>query len=678
MFGKKNNPKCKANQVLKKKAKQLSPKKIDNNSKSDDQENDLDKEIDNNVTTEVIKTESKMGPVSTKTIATSINDNSYAESFEASSISTVQDIKPKNVDKKSKDLSQSNIIVTSLANTVPSQLNSSVSKSDTKDDDFTRDSSSSSFSELTGSTPSSSTSSSVRELEKKVKELKNEYLKKKNEAEKLGKKLKETEKLKIKEKEEQLRKKIESYDHKLEKIKSALNQQEKKKNDDKREKIKEDNQVLNSLSSSSTSDDGRSSLESEKQTKSGPKYEEDFESEKMPSEKKKIQDEEKSTVSEISEDLMGNTISQNNMKLDGIEDDNSTSLNSSTDTQILILGSSRLAKERENSENEIKKFRQEDMAIQAFLKTYLDQIIEQMIEIKNMKNSKLIAEEYRETMEELDEEGSVEEIVDIEQLDHDQLMSTQKIKIPIPPIDLDEDFDENRKANNSENEISKPVVFNVPYEREKVALLVEHAIQNYYWKHLNNLKTVLETNSANESADLLFDEKSLEEFFKPETEFKQAEFCFKKMILDLTGELVYDLYLERFEKAEVVSEFLPGHLRPLKKKHFKSFVRGPGNMEKVKELVGKKVLDLFKLNAEKQNRDKIRSKWRIQKKLDLVDGLLDVEMRQQEHEWSNYEIEEYEAKLLISNSVFDSLLKDTIDCVQSAIIKKNSMSIISS
>ena len=65
-----------------------------------------------------------------------------------------------------------------------------------------------------------------------------------------------------------------------------------------------------------------------------------------------------------------------------------------------------------------------------------------------------------------------------------------------------------------------------------------------------------------------------------------------------------------------------------------------------------------------------KSKWRSGKKLDLVDNLLDVEMRDQEHEWSNYELEEYEAKILISNTIFDMILKDTLECMQTNMLKK--------
>ncbi|CAF0778577.1 unnamed protein product [Brachionus calyciflorus] len=720
-----------ANQVLKEKPKQNSPKikekiKKEKTGKLEEKDELENEDEEEDIVTDIVKTESKLAPLSvTKTIATSINNNennSYAESFESSIVSTVQDIKSRslfnnnNNNKKINNDSQSNVILTSIQHSVPSQISEWSSKTENRDDDTTKDSSSTSISEPTATTASSNTSASVRELEIKVKELKNEYIKKRNEAEKLGKMLKEAEKMKMKEKEEQLRKKIESYDTKLEKIKTALNnksekQTKKVKQESKSEiKTEEIADYENSSVSSSSSNDAKTKSTSSLSTKqiSTQKYDEEFESERPttqtsttttttttttssksseeeePSEKveskkeesnnkmRKIEEDEKSTISDISEDLMGNSASQNNMKLDGLEDmeENSNSLNSSTDTQILILGSSRQANKESNGEkdqslNEIEKFRKQDSAIQNFVKNYLSNLIDDMIEIRNVKSSKLLAEQYKETVERLNDDKESEEESDEE-----------NVKIPIPPIDLDQVFDDDNKAknlNDTKNESLKPPVFNVPFSKEKVSILIDKAIEDYYWKNLNNLKNILEVN-VNDDGNSLAKNSSLQEFFAPETESKEIEFNFKKMLLDLTGEFVYDLYLENYEKPELISEFLPGYHKPLKKKHFKSYFKGPASLDKVKELVRNKVLNYFKLdvnnNNELANKNRIKSKWRIQKKLDLVDGLLDVEMREQEHEWSNYEIEEYEAKLHISNSIFDMLLKDTIDCVQLALIKK--------
>jgi len=55
-----------------------------------------------------------------------------------------------------------------------------------------------------------------------------------------------------------------------------------------------------------------------------------------------------------------------------------------------------------------------------------------------------------------------------------------------------------------------------------------------------------------------------------------------------------------------------------------------------------------------------KSKWRMKKKYDLVENLLDAEMREDEHEWSNYDQELCEAKSAVADAVFDHLLSDTI------------------
>jgi len=105
-------------------------------------------------------------------------------------------------------------------------------------------------------------------------------------------------------------------------------------------------------------------------------------------------------------------------------------------------------------------------------------------------------------------------------------------------------------------------------------------------------------------------------------------------------------------------------------------VRGPVGQAEAQALVKAKISRLLKLAVSTESfRDAkpeigAKSKWRTHKKLDLVDNLLDTEMREQEHEWSNYELEEYEAKVLISNTIFDMVLKDTVDCFQGHMLRK--------
>jgi chromosome segregation ATPase len=72
------------------------------------------------------------------------------------------------------------------------------------------------------STTSASSGNTALDLERKVRQLKSELSQKRSEAEKLRLTLKAKEKNKLKEKEELLRKKISSYDHLIDKIKTAL------------------------------------------------------------------------------------------------------------------------------------------------------------------------------------------------------------------------------------------------------------------------------------------------------------------------------------------------------------------------------------------------------------------------------------------------------------------------
>ena len=264
----------------------------------------------------------------------------------------------------------------------------------------------------------------------------------------------------------------------------------------------------------------------------------------------------------------------------------------------------------------------------------------------------------------------------------------------IPPIDLSAAA-ESEEATTAATQAKKPASFNIPYSREKVASLCDLAVEDYYWKNSNNLKSLLDSNFLDDETSSIQANQNLVAYFKSSldvaglsddeerTQKLQIELNFKRMLLDLVGELFYDLYQERYEQEEVVNEFVPCLRRKLERKYFKSMARGPSDLARAKQLVRSRVLSFVKLSneeedelvAEKGLRSRrgvamSKSKWKILKKLDLVDGLLDKEMREQEFEWSNYDVEEYEAKLLVSNTVFDILLKDTIESMKDALTRK--------
>lgn len=621
----------------------------------------------------------------------------------------------------------------------------------TEEDDDDKSSSSSRLSSYT-------TTTTAKELENKVKQLQQELLKKKQEAEKLKQSLKSKEKLKLKQQKEDLLKKINSYDTMIDDIKIKLDKKlsqkpkspspppvkrrevsntgssqikakklsspsespspsqpilkQQVKLDKEFEKDDEDDQIktvidhtiasitthieqvktkesksssssitLSSVSSStsssrssSTSSSPKKSIQSKERASVIPalsheeKYDDDFESTQNESAKKKIElqedekeenDEEinKSTVSEISEDIMNQSIESEksfnktpSKKEDQHEIEESSS---STDTQILALARSKAESPTkvvvdDKKEKEEKSTKIVDKLVDSVI---LNETIEQMISIRERKKQKIADDQAKEHAKEVEEQD--------------------KLKIYIPSIDLDYDDSIDHKTKSSlmrSEELKEKIIkMKVPYKKDKVEYLVDQAIDLYFWPKLEcNLPLKLEENVETNI--------SLCEFFKPilDEESRESELTFKRLLLDLVGELMYDMNLEKYEVPKSVSQYFPGVKKTSKKQYFKMCVKGPNRVNETKELVKNKLNNLLKLNEDlKQNSNSSKkSKWRWQKRLDLVDNLLDNEMREQEFDWANYEVEEYEAKLMVSNTIFDILLKDTIECFEKNFLKK--------
>jgi hypothetical protein len=142
---------------------------------------------------------------------------------------------------------------------------------------------------------------------------------------------------------------------------------------------------------------------------------------------------------------------------------------------------------------------------------------------------------------------------------------------------------------------------------------------------------------------------------------EESELKFKQMLLDLVADLLHDLYLENYASEAPLFEFVPHFKQKSKKKHFNNVIQGPTDVRTAKELIKSKLFQIIKCENAQTTKHK-KSKWRMQKRLDLIDQLLDVEMREQDPEWSNYDAEEYEAKIMIADNIFDMILLDTLNC----------------
>jgi hypothetical protein len=496
---------------------------------------------------------------------------------------------------------------------------------------------------------------------------------------------------------------------------------------------KDDEKSSSSTSYSSTSKKSKTTTETSRLEPSLSKNQlKNFQELKIPLVDHNKEDDIISTASEISEEIIGgkeagldNTKTYSlkekskSKREDGNEEfeteDEPTS-SSSTDTQILLLNRKKTEKTTEmNDIAQIDEISKEEKYIIEKVKEINEnkKVVNDDDSEKDSKDELQVELESRDDLEE-----QIEENNDLIQ-SYEALLSKQSInlnetdvfneeiinnktkndfRIHIPAIDLsidDEDGSLQKTARmndlnlNETTELVKKIAYKIPFTKEKISDLCDLAIEDYYWNQVeNNLN--LTPKSDNELMKLK--ENELSEFFQPtpienndlsnnediknDQDF-EIEFKFKRMLVDLIGELMFDLYLEKYLSPELVSELLPGIKKYPKRSFFKSVSCSITlNKNQAKELIKSKVLNLLRLDANEPdfaNRKIItKSKWRAQKRLDLVDSLLDSEMRGQEHDWANYEYEEYEAKLLISNTIFDTLLKDAIDCFHINYLKKNS------
>ena len=223
--------------------------------------------------------------------------------------------------------------------------------------------------------------------------------------------------------------------------------------------------------------------------------------------------------------------------------------------------------------------------------------------------------------------------------------ASNNLKIYIPSINLDEDIEEpdstkhtlysSHRVNELKEKINK---LKVPYKREQIEKLTDIAFNDFFWKRIENNQYF---SFVDLDFELLLDNRDLADYFQSNLDAEiynnkgennsQIEINFKRMLLDLIGELSSDLYLEKYEQPKSVSKFFPGVIMNVKKKNFKSVIRGPFEQVEAQKLIKKKVNQLLKLSYNNESflntksEIKAKSKWRSQKKLDLVDNLLDGE-----------------------------------------------------
>jgi centrosomal protein CEP350 len=200
------------------------------------------------------------------------------------------------------------------------------------------------------------------------------------------------------------------------------------------------------------------------------------------------------------------------------------------------------------------------------------------------------------------------------------------------------------------------LLFAVPHKSDAVGAIVASAVDVYWTRRRYG--------------------EALDGVEPPETYFSQEDAgsdlesnskrVYKKLLFDLTGQIIRDMLAEEEEPE-------PAPWQKPKRKHSK-LLRGrqlPPTLDVIKPLVQEAVIDILGLNGSRKAG--VKNKWGIRKKKDHVDNILVQELREEEPQWVNYDDDELAVKLQLTDTIFDSLLNDTVQTMNKIFRKRHSL-----
>ncbi len=144
--------------------------------------------------------------------------------------------------------------------------------------------------------------------------------------------------------------------------------------------------------------------------------------------------------------------------------------------------------------------------------------------------------------------------------------------------------------------------------------------------------------------------------------------AYKKLVFDLNGEILRDIYAEESEEALSADagggpegQLQAAKLQRKRHKYFKGRTP-PTHPDDVTPIVSRHVLNLLNL-TEDPERPAVGATWTKQwssrKKRDAVDEVLLAELKEEEPEWVDYQQDELAVKMQVADSIFDNLLLET-------------------
>ncbi|XP_027882871.1 centrosome-associated protein 350 isoform X1 [Xiphophorus couchianus] len=132
---------------------------------------------------------------------------------------------------------------------------------------------------------------------------------------------------------------------------------------------------------------------------------------------------------------------------------------------------------------------------------------------------------------------------------------------------------------------------------------------------------------------------------------------YKKAVYDLTWEILKEIF------AEDPNTDQPQWVKPRQVKSSSIHrVKTSGDINKIQEFVTEEVLKLYGLTQDENQKTDWQKMLKFgRKKRDRVDHILVQELHEEEAQWVNYDEDELFVKIQLADSIFEALLKDTVN-----------------
>ncbi|XP_025113103.1 centrosome-associated protein 350-like [Pomacea canaliculata] len=102
---------------------------------------------------------------------------------------------------------------------------------------------------------------------------------------------------------------------------------------------------------------------------------------------------------------------------------------------------------------------------------------------------------------------------------------------------------------------------------------------------------------------------------------------------------------------------------PKRQRYYKG-ITPPTTVDVLLPVVQTAAISILGLNgAVGKMRGKTANKWSVRKKKDHVDAVLVKELQEEEADWISYNHDETAVKLQLTDTIFESLLADTVDAI---------------